>query len=223
MPIIPIRVFFEKRSRVKYISHLDTMRAFTRALSRSRLPIWYTEGFNPHIYLTFALPLSLGYESLCESFDTRLIREMGLEECREALNRVLPEGMKVLRVEHPVQDATAITFADYDIRLIWPGESPAMLEQNWRDFQLLPVIEVEKKSKKGMRTVDIGPNVRVLESAFSHEERTLRMTLRCAAGSSLNINPSLYLGAFYSFADARPEGVKIVRTAILDAKEQPFT
>ena len=65
------RVFYTKTGRAKYISHLDVTRCFQRALQRAGLSVWYTEGFNPHSYLTFTLPLSLGYESLCESMDKR--------------------------------------------------------------------------------------------------------------------------------------------------------
>ena len=54
-----VRVFFAKEGRLKYISHLDVTRCLARVFKRSRLPIWYTQGFNPHAYLTFALPLPL--------------------------------------------------------------------------------------------------------------------------------------------------------------------
>ena len=73
-----VRAFYRKEGRIKYISHLDMNRCISRDLKRSGLPVWHTLGFNSHIYLTFALPLSLGYESLCDSFDFRLTREMDL-------------------------------------------------------------------------------------------------------------------------------------------------
>ena len=55
-----IRIFFEKVGVARYISHLDLMRNFERAMRRADIPFWYTEGFNPRPFLTFALPLSLG-------------------------------------------------------------------------------------------------------------------------------------------------------------------
>ena len=74
-----LRVFYEKTGRAKYISHLDINRCMQRALRRAEIPVWYTEGFNPHPYTTFALPLSLGYESLCETMDLRITRMMDCE------------------------------------------------------------------------------------------------------------------------------------------------
>ena len=55
-----IRIFFEKCGESAYISLLDLQRVFHRVLKRSGLPVWYTMGFNPHIYLSFSCPLSLG-------------------------------------------------------------------------------------------------------------------------------------------------------------------
>ena len=68
-----VRLRFSKTGRLKYISHLDINRAMSRAFKRAEIPLWYTEGFNPHPYMSFSLPLSLGVESLCESVDIRLI------------------------------------------------------------------------------------------------------------------------------------------------------
>ena len=67
-----VRLFYKKSGRAKYVSHLDTMRAMTRLLRRAQLPAWYTEGFNPHLYITFAMPLSLGFSSDYELADIRL-------------------------------------------------------------------------------------------------------------------------------------------------------
>ena len=85
-----VRVFFAKEGRLKYISHLDVTRCLARVFHRCGLPIWYTQGFNPHAYLTFALPLPLGVESRCESFAFRLTEEVNYEEVRDRLNAVLP-------------------------------------------------------------------------------------------------------------------------------------
>ena len=51
---------FEKSSRIRHIGHLDIQRAFQRGLRRSGLPVAYSNGFNPHILITFASALSTG-------------------------------------------------------------------------------------------------------------------------------------------------------------------
>ncbi|MCQ4950886.1 TIGR03936 family radical SAM-associated protein, partial [Bittarella massiliensis (ex Durand et al. 2017)] len=98
-----------------YISHLDLVRCMARALKRSGLPVWYTQGFNPHIYLTFTLPLSLGQESECEIMQFRLVEELPLNEVKDRLNAALPAGLQVLATALPQQDQQAIAAADYRV------------------------------------------------------------------------------------------------------------
>ena len=97
----PIRVFYRKTDTAKYISHLDINRCFQRAMKRAGIPLWFTEGFNPHAYLTFPLPLALGYESLCECVDFRLTQPMEPGEIVDRLNRVLPMGLKAYAAAPP--------------------------------------------------------------------------------------------------------------------------
>ena len=85
-----VRIFFSKTGRARYISHLDLNRCMQRALKRSGLPVVYTQGFNPHIRNTFALPLSLGYEGETETMDFRLEPELPLEEVARRLRESLP-------------------------------------------------------------------------------------------------------------------------------------
>ena len=71
--MLPIRVFFEKKGCAAYISHLDVQRAVIRALQRTGCDFAFTEGFNPHMKLVFAMPLSLFQESTYEIFDVTLL------------------------------------------------------------------------------------------------------------------------------------------------------
>ena len=64
-----VRIWFSKKGEASYISLLDLQRVMGRAIKRSGVPAWYTQGFNPHIYMTFACPLPLGQESLVVSVD----------------------------------------------------------------------------------------------------------------------------------------------------------
>ena len=77
-----VRLFYSKTGRMKFVSHLDMTRFMSRLIAKSKIPVWYTEGFNQHIYMNFALPLSLGYEGLYEVMDFRLNDDSyPLEEC----------------------------------------------------------------------------------------------------------------------------------------------
>lgn len=112
-----VRLWIKKEGRAKYVSHLDMNRCFTRAVRRAGLNIWYTEGFNPHPYLNFLTPLSLGQESDGEPLDIRMEDDTGDDEIRARLNGALPEGVSVVRVHDAVRKANEITYAGYTIRI----------------------------------------------------------------------------------------------------------
>ena len=108
-----VRLRFSKTGRLKYISHLDINRAMSRALKRAGIPLWYTEGFNPHPYMSFSLPLSLGVESLCENVDLRITGEITNKEIKDRLNSVLPEDLKIVDVYDDFRDNSEIVYSDY--------------------------------------------------------------------------------------------------------------
>ena len=85
-----VRIKFEKNEYSAYISHLDLMNTLQRSLVRAKLPVRYTEGFNPHIYLSILVPLSTGYQSQCELADFDLTTDTLPEDLAHRLNGVLP-------------------------------------------------------------------------------------------------------------------------------------
>ena len=221
MQMIPVRVFFEKTGRAKYTSHLDTMRTLSRALKRSGLPVWYTQGFNPHLYSTFSLPIALGYESICESVDIRLTEPVEHGAVLERLNASLPPGLRAVRAGEPLMDAATIAWADYEIRLDYPPESIQKQTDKLERFFREPSIEVAKKTKKGEKTVDLKPLSALL--GLAEEAGTLVLKLRLASGNTVNINPTLFLKAFSDWSGAEPERSRIVRTAIYNKDLQLFS
>lgn len=110
------RIWFHKFGTAKYISHLDLNRCVARAFHKAKLPMWYTEGFNPHAFVTFALPLSLGVEGKHESMDIRLLEDMPKEEIIHRLNDALPKDIRVYDVTEPQMKPGKIAYADYEIR-----------------------------------------------------------------------------------------------------------
>ena len=93
-----VRLFYTKHGRMRFISHLDMTRFMARVIRRAELPVWYTEGFNPHLYMTFALPLSLGFESEYEAVDIRLLQDdYDLSILCDKLNAVCPEYIQIGR------------------------------------------------------------------------------------------------------------------------------
>lgn len=214
-----VRAFYKKEGRIKYISHLDMNRCVSRELKRSGLPVWHTLGFNPHIYVTFALPLSLGYESICESFDFRLTTEIDLETARKQLNAVLPDGLFVERLVLPIQKPESIAWADYELLLEYDSGA-AEAYASLRGFLEKPKLIVSKKSKTGIKEVDVATHFEVKQ--LERQENILRLVLRCAAGGSFNLNPTLLLETFDKECGMAPDWSRVLRIAILDEAGMPW-
>ena len=208
-----IRIWFEKRGRAKYISHLDLMRAMSRAVRRAALPLWYTEGFHPHPYLSFPLPLPLGQEGLREAMDLRLTQEACLAEeaagIADRLNAVLPEGLRVLGVTQPWAGPGEIKAAEYEITI------PCEDSQTWsaRAEQLLAEgkLTAKKMGKQGHRKVEkeiaLAPLIHRCDIAA--ESGTVEIACILAAGSEVNLNPALLVEALGG------EGAVITRLRLL--------
>lgn len=196
------RIAFEKAGLMRFISHLDLNRCMIRAIRRSGLPAWYTEGFHPHMYLMFPLALSLGAESVCEVMDIRLTEERPAEEILSRLNAALPEGLHATAVREPKNVTQDIGSASYEVLLGGEG-----LLSVWEAFLAQPEIAVEKKTKKGLKTVDIRPQITC--EAAEETADGLRLRLRLPAGNEGNLNVSVVTDALISFTD-RPITVRKV-------------
>ena len=162
-----LRFRFAKRGRAAYLSHLDVMRTFQRAFIRAGVRIRHSEGFNPHPKMSIALPLQLGCESVCELLDASVID--GPEDMVAALNLVLPEGIEVLAAGEPRRPVREIAWTEWSLRF---QDAPSAQEAEL--VFSLPELPVEKKTKRGLATLDIAPHIRLL----SREGEELRMLLR---------------------------------------------
>lgn len=214
---VTIRLVFSKTGRARYISHLDLNRAMIRALRRAKLPIWYTEGFNRHPYVTFAAPLSLGYEGLHETMDLRLEESAGLsmKELADRLNAVLPEGLRALSAAPAVCRPGEVAAARYELALGCPAERVRALFG--RDS-----VPVEKRTKKKtMKTVDLKPALDRSDWTLREagRESLLELTLPCGAES---LNPGLLVEALKAPEDGGGMPCRVRRLEVYAADGRPF-
>ncbi len=216
-----VRIFFEKKDMAKYISHLDLMRCFSRAVKRAGIDIWYTEGFNPHPFMTFSLPLSLGTESFCESVDIRTNDEMPFDEIKERFQSTLPDGIRVTKVAAPVHKANEICFSEFEI--LFYTEKSELVLSSLKEKIGADEINVEKKGKQGrkkvFRQVNIKENIHSFD--FSENENGVLLKVVLTAGVKDNINPSLLIDAITADVKDEIKGIDIKKTKMMleDMKE----
>ncbi len=175
---------FSKTGSLKFISHLDLNRTVKSAFLRSRLPIWYTMGYNPHPKTVFSLPLSVGTASLTEFMDFAVVEPVSGEEICKALNAVFPVGLRALEAYTPTTSFHDVGWADYEIRMEIPNAS-AMIEPTKE--ALSGDIIIDKTTKIGTKTINIAEFVKVLD--VKEENGELVLSLRLSAESNSYVNP----------------------------------
>lgn len=215
-----VRVWFTKKDECKFISHLDLNRVMLRALHKSRIPIWHTEGFNVHPYATFPLPLSLGFEGERECMDIRLIEDFKFSSIKEKLNESLPSGIRIFDVTEPEMKAKEITYSVFKIKITSEELSADELFKNINELFDKDEVLVEKKTKKkGFKEIDIKPHLNNYKIERNIGGAILYITL--PAGSVTNINPLLIQKAIEKYYGIDVY-FDVVKTDMLDKNLKSF-
>lgn len=202
---------------MRFISHLDMTRFMARLIRRAGLPVWYTEGFNPHLYMTFALPLSLGFESDYDAVDIRILDDnYDISSLPQKLNSVCPPYIHFFDVAEPLKKAGDVAAAQFSITFDDIGE----IAENLNAFLNRDSIVVLKKTKKGgEKEIEVGDKIKDFSIENIDGNTVLNITL--PAGSTENLNPELYLNKFFE-ENGKYFCYKVIRTAILDADGNLF-
>ncbi len=220
-----VRLNFSKTGRAIYISHLDVNRMMTRAVRRAQLPMWYTEGFNPHPYIAFALPLSLGQSSDCEYMDIRIEGDMTDDEIKSRLNEVLPEGVKILSVGAPVHDAKLIEKAQYFVKLIFgSSEDAATFCEKATELIGGEELIAEKPGKKGHRKIMKQVNLIdfIFDAKLTCTENIVNLQCVLAAGNTNNLNPALLVETIEKSTETKHEQMHIIRKKLITKNNEAF-
>ncbi|MEG0777595.1 MAG: TIGR03936 family radical SAM-associated protein [Oscillospiraceae bacterium] len=155
-----LRLRFAKTGRAIYISHLDLMRTMQRSFLRAGLSLKYSEGFNPHAQLTFALPMSLGIASHCELMDFKAGSFMSLAEISYRLNKSFPEGLVAYEAYEAETKFKNIRWLDVNGCFEYDTLSASDLIPQLMDFFARDSLVIQKRTKSGMNDADIAPAIR---------------------------------------------------------------
>ena len=186
-PIV-LRVKFYKKGSLQYISHLDLVRTMMKVIVRAKLPLWYTEGFNPKPKLTFAAPLSIGTESMCEYMDIRLTEKIPTAIAKERLNANMTDEMQATEVYYPAEKLTALKWLAYEITLEIKDAAPELAEKINSVLES-EELQVLKKTKSGEALVNIKPLIKSASARAAGQ----RIMISCI----LSADPSAFLNPEY--------------------------
>lgn len=200
MLMMNIRLKFIKGYDTKYISHLDLMRTFQRAIRRAGIPISYSKGFNPHPRISFASALGIGLTSKGEYLDLVVEEEISGEKIMSELNKNLPEGLKVVNAVALKDGAKSamslVTHARYYISLNLKNDVD--FEKSLSDFLKSDTIKVFKKQPKKdfqLTELDIKPMIKEIKVISKEDQDKIILDCLLASGSKANLKPELLIEA----------------------------
>ena len=219
---------YGRSERVKYISHLDFVRMFHRAVRRAGLPFVFSQGFNPHPIMTVAAPLSVGVTAEGEYMRAGFDTDADEAEIMRILNSALPDGFfvsAVKRAEGKEPDFNLIERAEYII------DAEAAKPDLFSAQKLLgfPELIVMKKTKSGEKETDIRPLIYELEKGgqmsgnLGQMSGNLGLRLICAAGNHATLRPEAVIAAINKYQPDTGIGFfSVHRRALLDADNKPL-
>ena len=191
---MPVRIKFTQKGIMQFISHLDVDRTMKTVMVRAKIPVHYTEGFNPHPKLVFGLPLSIGVESECEYMDFKVDAEMTYGEIADKLNAALPDQMRVVEAYEPKLSLSDIAFTEYKV-FCTEGTDLSPLEKE-------EIIVSKRQKKGGYKDTDIKPMIH----SYS----------RCEGGFTLvlSASPDAYLRPEYVLGVLGHDDCEVTRTRV---------
>ena len=201
-----IRMKFKKHGCMKFIGHLDIMRYFQKAIRRADIDIAYSEGFSPHMIMSFAAPLGVGLTSEGEYVDLQVNSCASSKAAVDALNSVMVEGMEVvsfkLLPENVKNAMSSVAAADYFVK--WrEGYVPENWEEKFNVFLQKEEMLIVKKTKRSEAEVDLKPML------YKTELRDGGIFMQVACGSVNNLKPELVMEAF-----AKDAGIELAPFAL---------
>jgi radical SAM-linked protein len=183
-----LRVRFRRGNELKFISHLDVMRLWIRALRRARISIVYSEGFSPHPRISLAVPLSVGMTGESEFMDVTVDKVTSPHWFMDVINRQLPTGIEVLEV-YPIALSvpslqSQVRFAHFRVEVA-TGKTEEEIKADVRRLLSLEHIPWYHERDTGRRNYDLRvliDDIRV--EGCKNGICTIEMKLRCDESGS---------------------------------------
>lgn len=196
---------YARDGRVKYISHLDFVRLFHRAVRRADIPFMFSNGFNPHPIMTVAQPLSVGVTSDGEYMKVGFDCDISESELCARLNDALPPGYEIKaakKVAGKEIDLTKIDRAEYTVETEYTGKINADTVRGFLGNKELIVL---KKTKSGEKESDIRPHIFDITLAGA-DAGTAVFDMTLSVGSVYNLKPETVLNAMDKYIDGFRHG-----------------
>ncbi len=210
-PVQRVRIRYAKRGRLRFTSHRDVSRALERALVRARVPMAYSSGFNPHPRISYAGAAPTGAASEAEYLEIGLAEPVDPDAVLAELAAALPEGIDPVQAVESAGGSLAdrLEASLWRIDLAPDDGSPDALAGAVAKFLATDAVEVERMTKKGVRTFDCRDAVVSLAVAGQADPGRARLDL-VLRHLEPAVRPDDVLAGMRRVAGTRPVGVPVL-------------
>ncbi|AJQ27090.1 TIGR03936 family radical SAM-associated protein [Pelosinus fermentans] len=199
-----LRLEITKGEEIRYISHLDYASAMERAIIRAKLPVAYSEGFNPHMKISFASALAVGVTSQAEYIDIECKAEIDVNQAVEHLKATLPMGIRIKGAAYMQGNVPAlmaiVNLATYEITVPLLAEDIGIIEDSIRWFNEAEAVLYMRESPKGKKEIEIKQYM-AKPITLTALEKAVRLILEIRITPTGSIKPGEVLGALVAMFD----------------------
>lgn len=199
-----LRLEITKGEEIRYISHLDYASAMERAIIRAKLPVAYSEGFNPHMKISFASALAVGVTSQAEYIDIECKEEIDVNQAVEHLKATLPMGIRIKGAAYMQGNVPAlmaiVNLATYEITVSLLAEDIGIIEDSIRWFNEAEAVLYTRESPKGKKEIEIKQYM-AKPITLTALEKAVRLILEIRITPTGSIKPGEVLGALVAMFD----------------------
>jgi len=183
-----LRVKLSRGEEIKFISHLDIMRLWERALRRAQIPLAYSEGFSAHPRLSLAAPLPVGVTSEAELMDVFVLKLVSPHWFTAAASQQLPPGIEILGVYQIALSMPSlqskVRYAEYRVE-VETEKGPEDIESVISSLLSLEHLPWHHQRDTGRRNYDLRALIDALWLIdWRQPYCTIGMRLRCDSGGS---------------------------------------
>jgi radical SAM-linked protein len=212
-----LAIEFMRSGAARYASHLDMQRTAMRAVRRTSMNPEYSQGFNPHMLMSFASAMPVGLCSVSEYFELKLIDEMPPEVCLRELQAVMPEGFQPVWAgklpDHAPKLMAALKAAGYELKMM-KEQYPAVKKCIENSLES-DMIEIEP-TKKGK-----AKNIRPLMYSVAMDDTACTIDLLLAFSSEGSLNPEIFIQYIGGQIGEELE-YELLRTGLYTVKDGSF-
>ena len=217
--MVKLRLKITKGEEIRFISHLDYARTLERAIRRANMPVQYTEGFNPHMKISFASALAVGLTSTAEYIDIELRDDVDCDSAVQQLRAQLPPGIEVLEKRKLLEKTPAlmavVNQASYVVKMSADKIGQEKIEKSIQKFNSADIVSYTKTSPKGKRTIDIKKFL-TEDLRADYLGKTIKIFLQIAITTTGSVKPGEVFSCLMGQSDAKQsiQNVSIERTGI---------